>query len=241
MSAISIICRLCGKPMVLPMPDDIDASLRRIIVEKLAPLTVHNVCGDHRWMTKNETDRAKLVDDRSKQWPGICPPLYQDTVWEQIPNPKKDKIMAWEYGQKGLIVFGPTRTGKTRSVFEMLKKQHMDGKRIIAMTHTEFVKEAKRVAFDAPSVQTRWSANVATADILFIDDFGKSRFVDLNGDALAAEEFLWDVLESRWERKLPCIFTTNSDGDGLLKSLGKERGAPLLARLREFCISIGYK
>lgn len=241
MSTIQTICKLCHKPIALEIPDDIDGSLRAVLVEKLAPCVVHNVCGDNRYLLLLDFDRSQKLEQRASQWPGICPPRYQDTVWEQIPLPHKENVLKWQYGPKGLVVHGPTGGGKTRAVFWMLKQQYLEGRTVVAMTNSEFIRECKQVLFEAPSIRARWSARLANADILFIDDLGKSRFTDSDGDAMASEEFLWDVCEIRWDKNLPCIFTTNDNSKTLRERMGKDRGEPFIRRLREFCISIGYK
>jgi hypothetical protein len=61
-----------------------------------------------------------------RQWDRLCPPLYRNTIPEQLPNPEKfEEVQKWKYGPTGLLLLGPTRCGKTRAVWTRLRRLHL--------------------------------------------------------------------------------------------------------------------
>jgi hypothetical protein len=99
---------------------------------------------DGRWetMTDEECDRAYVACARERErrclessWKNLCPPGYRNTILEQLPNLAKfEEVQKWQYGPTGLLVVGPTRRGKTRSVWKLLERLHFEHRRIIAFT-----------------------------------------------------------------------------------------------------------
>jgi hypothetical protein len=233
------VCKVCGEQLRFDMPSDVDAEMRHLLLQKVVPLLTHDECYDERWAGLRRLKSDEMLIKRGDEWGGICPPLYQDTVLDMIPSPAKQKALAWQWGQKGLMLHGATGSGKTRTAYLILKREHMAGRMIVTMTHTEFSREAVRLAVaDSPGASARWTKIMARCDILFIDDFGKSRFSDLKGNARHADELMFDILDRRITTKLPTILTTNDVGESLIRRLPESHAEPLVRRLREFCTTV---
>lgn len=180
---------------------------------------------------KQEYD-AKLDSERENLWAEICPPLFQRTKDELLPQRQLAEAMAWEYNPKGLLLHGSTGRGKTRIVWRILRKQFLNGLRFEAMTAGEFSRKSSDSA--ANGYAEDWAEKLVRVRLLFIDDLGKGKLTERN------EADLFDIIDRRIAFERPIIVTTNSVGDELQKRLDPDRGAPLIRRLREFCDCISF-
>lgn len=175
-------------------------------------------------------------------WEAVCPKNYRlesengMTNLEMLQKEVKElpQILAHPYGHRGLILRGGTGTGKTRSMYRLLRSYHVrkPRPRIIALSSGEFDRQAR----DAQGTfkLTEWFQNIAEADILYIDDIGKGKWT-----ASTASQF-WEIVDDRTRNCRPIFITTNCSGDTLVQSIGlsKDIGEPLLRRLRENCKAI---
>src|SRR5689334_16698233 len=77
-----------------------------------------------RFITQLPELEAKRAQEQLQlSWKQLCPPGYQDTSIERLPNASKFRdVLGWTYGPKGLILLGPTRSGKTRSAWKLLER-----------------------------------------------------------------------------------------------------------------------
>lgn len=245
---IEVVCRICGQPLKLSAPglEMADEQVRHVLMRH-AGNVVHNDCDRLFRDAQKEKERIRLIELRTQTWGAICPPLYQNTdpkrlaINQKAPH-KFESAMAWGYGPKGLGLFGTSGGGKTRTVYLLLHREHLAGRSVVAITHTEFTGQANRLAFSNDKTeQLRWIRTLKTADVLFIDDLGKSRFTTADGGAKAGEETLWDVCESRWQNLLPFLFTCNlPNGGALADAMSDDKGKAFLRRLREFCTIVPF-
>src|SRR5215467_4156809 len=87
-----------------------------------------------KWDTMDYDDRSDTLEkykvhvaetQRRRAWKELCPAEYCNTCPEQLPNAEKfEQVQNWQYGPQGLVVLGPTRRGKTRSVWGLLRRLH---------------------------------------------------------------------------------------------------------------------
>src|SRR5688572_1498021 len=88
-------------------------------------------CSEKRVETQMQAlrEKAKTENRRLELWRIQCPEDFQGTVRDRIPNPVRyDKVMAWTYGRKGIVLHGPTGRGKSRCAWELLRREHMAGR-----------------------------------------------------------------------------------------------------------------
>src|SRR5262249_3555894 len=79
-----------------------------------------------------ETERQMRETERRRAWEQLCPPEYRNTIPERLPKPAKfEEVQKWQYGPKGLLLVGPTRRGKTRAAWNLLKRLYFDERRSI--------------------------------------------------------------------------------------------------------------
>ena len=243
---MTVQCKACGKDLFLDRPNtgdpDMDARLCR-----LAKGFSHNACFDEARRRLTVQDEVNRMHQRSENWARLCDPFYQTSAaWLAAGKRKVNHVaikeaLEWEFGQRGLMLHGKVSgTGKTTAAWLVLKREHDVGRFIIAMSHGEFTRQATMLAKDSDKASVVWAKIVAECDLLFVDDLGKSRFQTIDGSGKAAEEFLFDLLDSRIRHNRPCLFTTNQDGRQLQARMSQDRAEPFLRRIREFCTAVNF-
>lgn len=239
-------CRVCGGSLTVERPNTGDPEMDATVI-RLALGLVHNGCQDKFWTQREAQRMDMMLHRRAEAWTRLCAPFYQNSeAWlatgnRKLNHEKLKKVLAWEYGSKGLLIHGSTSgTGKTTAAWLLLKRQHKEEKFIVALSHSEFSRQATILAKDNDREALAWSKTVRDCDILFIDDLGKSRFKTADGTGKAAEEFMFDMIDHRITHLKPCVFTTNADGQAILDLMSPERAEPFLRRLREFNEGINF-
>jgi DNA replication protein DnaC len=166
---------------------------------------------------------------RAAEWEALCPPLYRDTDLAQLPadaKPSIRRVLAWQYGPRGLLLHGPTGRGKTRSVYVLLRRLHFDeGRRIATFDAVSFSHQCSQKFFDGRG--EGWINGLARRDVVFFDDLGKARVTD------RVEAELFGLIEGRMARQVPTIITTNFVASLLAEKLTQDRADALIRRLVE--------
>jgi DNA replication protein DnaC len=199
--------------------------------------------GQFENMTDEEQDRAVLECARALEqrglelrWKRLCPPEYRNTISEQLPNvPKFEEVQKWQYGPTGLLLVGPTRRGKTRSIWKLLERLHFDEHReIIAFTPMD-LKLAVMSAWQDVETAEDWIFDLHNVDVLFFDDLDTVKFTE------AVEETIYDAFEFRPTHEKPVIATVNRTGRELATQMNANgRGAKIVERMREYCRIINF-
>ena len=182
---------------------------------------------------KEEVKRLR-AERCETQWLKVCRPLYRNTDINRLPKDQYKKAMSWEYGPKGLLLHGPTGTGKTRIALQVLKVINDQDIVISAFDSTDFVNICASKFMDGSG--NKWIQSLIEVPMLFIDDMGN----EPSGERGAGE--LFHVIKRRGEEELPIIITTNSVGKELAGKLKgpEDRGSAMVRRLREFCDTIAF-
>jgi DNA replication protein DnaC len=218
-------CRECNQPIEYAAP-----------VECLGRQFIPTVCGGcHAKREESNLAAARLL--RVKAFERTCPPIYQDTDPSHPgmpPAAKLQRIFDWQYGPKGLLLHGDTRKGKTRCMWLLLKRLIIEeGREVEAITCGQFAKDCAQ--YYRRDYECPWMERLVEADVLFIDDLGKSKMTQ----RVAAD--LFEIFEQRCAWKRPTFFTTNFVGNTLKEKLAAQTDSqqhdhePFIARIREFC------
>ena len=177
---------------------------------------------------------ARATEAARAFWPKVCPPLYRATEAGRLPQDALADVLAWQYGPQGLLLMGPTGTGKTRAAFLLLKRLVLEDLRIVrAFDGLGFDHECVR-HFRSDGGGEDWADALAKVDVVFLDDLGKGCFTP------RVEAELFGLIERRAANCLPTIATTNMTGRDLAGKVSADRGAPMVRRLREFCKCITF-
>lgn len=199
-------------------------------------------------------DDAAILIEARKTYPGITWDELQtksreweksvgqfapkpETVLDKLPPKARQKLRAlddWspEHGTS-LIFYGDTRTGKTRAMFEILKRE-WDRK-----THPTFytataLARAINQSFEDRN-HSRLIDRLIRCPLLALDDVGKERMTS------RMQTDLFEIIDARTAAGRPTIMTTNFTGDSIHTRLeDSDTRAPLVARLREFFRSINF-
>ncbi|MDE2106321.1 MAG: ATP-binding protein [Patescibacteria group bacterium] len=245
---IEVPCVACGNPVTLERPNTGDPVLDRLYM-RIARQVSHTACFQQASHARQLREATLRLQQRANKWSLLCEPFYQSShEWIQTAAAGRkinlrahQSSMAWEYGERGLFLYGcQSGTGKTTTAWLLLKREFMGGRMIVAMSHGEFTRMATLLARENNRESLVWAKTVAQCDLLFIDDLGKSRFQTGNGDGKAAEEFLFELINDRISGQRPCLFTSNSNGQDLAEKMSQERSEPFLRRLREFCLAVNF-
>lgn len=209
-------CKRCGKPT------DYDPDLA------LGPGVVCEPCTalDH------QQSQAKINKALCQaRWDFLCPPQFRDTVTRLLPCPAiSTAALKWDFKEgTGLNLWGYPDTGKTRTLFLILRERIMHGAKAIVLGPGEFTVELGKRLYSA---KAEWIHKLSRVDLLAFDDMDK---MSLNRDQEAA---LFGILDKRMAYQLPCLFTHNSTASQLEYKF--KNGAAMVRRIRHFTRSIYF-
>jgi hypothetical protein len=221
--AVKVACKKCGELVEHPFP-----SLAKYGI-------LCNGCADenNRMTLADAVARSQIIDVSG--WERICPVAFQHTEAHKLPSPTKlQRVLAWTYGEKGLLLHGPTGLGKTRCLYELLKREFKASRTVSVLDHSSAYKYSQ--AYDeGPSAAGAWLDHKCKVDILAMDDIFKARLTD------SFEQAIFTIISQRTERGLPVLLTTNDVGSTLEGRMSKDRGPALVRRLREFCEIVSFQ
>jgi DNA replication protein DnaC len=179
-----------------------------------------------------EQDAAKRRENaRRDRFQQMIPPIYLDTLPERIPARLREATEMWEYNPMGIGLIGLSGRCKTRSAVLLLERMHDDGHTTFYISATDLALNSANQFADNPatkSIAVSILTMCRSAEVLLLDDLGKGRMTD------RAESELYDLLEYRTSRRLPTIWTSNSDAEGLHGMFSQDRATAILRRLKEF-------
>lgn len=211
---ITIPCSKCGGPV-------------EVLPEYAQYGAICDPCNlrDHKMSCAGRIGQLK-----QDHWSRICPALYQDTAIERLPYPNlSERALQWAFTDAlGLNLWGYPRTGKTRTMLLVLKREFDSGKSIRFLGPSQFSMECEARAYHTGS----WVTELINLNILAFDDIDKCKMTKVQ------EEKFFAVLDGRARNKRPTFFTGNSTGEELLTHF--HNGKAIVERLRHHCKSIHF-
>ncbi len=203
------------------------------VLERWFPVQRHcpaceKLAADCRAREEQERQKRELAE-RWQAWCEICPPALRETAREKLPRPDLyDRVMRWQFGPRGLLLPGPTGTGKTRCIMRLCEREFMAGKSVARLTANALA-DYPALLMESSTKAHDFKEHLLRARILVIDDAFKAK------QSERIEELIFCVVDTRTEHGRPIFATLNDTGETLKARLGTDRGEPLIRRLREFC------
>lgn len=156
----------------------------------------------------------------------VCPTIYAQTELDRLPQSQWETLSQWQPGGKGLLLLGESRTSKTRSAWMLIKRLSAAGMKVTPFSPIGFSTELVDAQLKGDG--KKFLDRVCEAELVFFDDLGKAKLTE------NVEASLFEVFEQRTAWARPTIVTTNDTGESLEARMSKNRGNPLVKRLKEF-------
>lgn len=220
------VCCICGSVIILAKDDP-----RRF--ENSANLKCAQCSELQESLDAKAYEQAKA--DALERKLELIPAAFLKTDREKLPQPEKlDAALRWKFGDKGLLLFGPSGSGKSRVAWEVIKREVEKGRNFQFVTAFSLAQYPSLI-MAGDGIAMEFAGRLAKADLLFLDDVFKAKPTE------RVEELLFAVIDERGMWGRPCIITLNDTGDTLSSRLSTDRGPALIRRLREYCEPIPFK
>jgi len=203
-------CRVCARPI-----QDCEAESVDVMGETLeiAP----TVCDDCEPIMEEHYGSPRKIErsaDALAEWQAQCPKLYQDVISgdvtpENISWKLVDRVKSWDVGPTGMLILGASGTGKTTALWALAREL---AKREITYSYWSAIELGKELSKCAKDLAH--SYHLTRKRVLLIDDLGKERITN------SAASLWWELINRRYEQRLPVIITTRFSGNGFEQRMG---------------------
>lgn len=227
------------------MPNDITPFGASEIMMDLQP-----AFGPHEPVAVEERGQAYLKEALRQaaeaRWEAACPPAIKETDWAHAGLAPYacsiQRILAHQTGAKGILASGPTGRGKTRSMWQLMRRMACSEGRDVRYYHAAewFTELQSKISYGRDDANG-WIEAVARRQIVFIDDLGQESLTKAREDW--AQGWFFRFLDIRVGEKLPLYITTNLSAEDIAPKTAKSslRADPLLRRLLDLCEPISFK
>jgi DNA replication protein DnaC len=223
---MKLFCTQCSKKFEREVPPE---------CEGLPVFKVCQTCINANAAERQAETVKRLAASGVARWLEYCPPAFQDTDLAKLPYPKVSaQVLAWEYQSRGMLLYGKTRSGKTRTAWLLIKKQFEAGRTARVMdSMSGFEYAAIFGAGGAAALE--WVQARCRCSLLFLDDVFKVKLTE------SFEAAMFAIVDHRLNYNLPVIATLNDTGSTLSARMTGDRGEAFIARLREMSDTIHFK
>lgn len=173
-------------------------------------------------------DKTVCSSCHAKMVEHMVPPLFWGTETHRLIglSPAIVKALEWTPASgRGLVIVGASGAGKTRAMWEVLKR-NMDRSTVVFSPGPQSFSNQLSMHYKHETSH-EFLNRVSTAPLLAIDDVTKLKMTD------RVESELFGIADYRCCYNLPTIITVQAGG-GIMASMSEDRGLPLVRRLREF-------
>lgn len=210
------LCCICGGQVEPPKENENSGNLKCASCRELQA-------------KKDAELKKKLAEQKAASLLARIPPAYKKTEREKLPFPDSlDKALEWDFNPMGLLIYGPSRSGKSRIAWKLIEREIMSGREVSTISALDLITYPALLMEDSQAA-SRLVRALAEAELLLMDDVFKSKLSE------RVEELLFAVLEQRgiWQR--PTIVTLNDTPETLRARLSADRGPALIGRLSDYC------
>lgn len=201
-----------------------------------------------------ERDKLKELDERKQKIlrleklrnHSLMGKQFESCTFENFEIDSKNKAMYklgknycknWQEMKKknmGLLLYGPPGTGKTFLAFCIANELLNNTVPVVAISSIGLLNKIKETyrSFGREG-EAEVINNLKNASLLILDDLGAENNTDW------AKEKIYEIIDSRYRDKKPCIITTNLTREGLKQKLtGADRVSRTYDRIIEMCYPI---
>lgn len=215
LSTVTYSCSRCGQPV------EVLEQLRRLISNAICPQ-----CAESVRKAQSALNRSNRIQEA---WAVLCPPEFQKTVLERLPKQERsNEALNYPLTDRGLNLWGMPDTGKTRTSWLILQREHYKGRKVMALSPGDF-----DAYYEAAQRKAEWIRMLSRLDVILFDD------IDKYGMNYQAEKAFFALIDARNRYNKPNLFTGNSNGEKL--SLKFREGEAMVRRIRQFAKSIHFK
>lgn len=219
--SLSRFCRICKQP-----DDNIFHICDACMNERLAH-------------ARKEKERDQKLA-RMMRWIELCPLNYRSTDWNRDGLSPECRRVATSWWAKddgvGLGLYGPSGRGKTRAMWEILKRHFFAGMQVRAVDMLSIqtaVSDFHSNERAEREVARKLFHSCKTVRLLLIDDIGKGR------STAPVAAALHEIIECRTRMRLPTLWTTEQKSETLAHRFGEDYANGLVRRLVEFSTIVG--
>lgn len=154
-----------------------------------------------------------------------------------------DRVLAWQYGPKGILATGKTGRGKTRAIFALYRRLAVEEGRSVRYFYAgDWFTELQTFVHYGRDDARKWVEDLAATPIVILDDLGQEAVSKSRAEW--AEAWFFRFLDIRIARALPLIVTTNLEAVDIAREFATNtniRGNPLIRRLLDLCEVIKFE
>lgn len=151
---------------------------------------------------------------------------YQNASIEMLTKDITDAANQSGRENKGMMIYGPTGTGKTYAMYALAKAKRTIAKIYPVKNYVDLLSEFR------DHIKQGWyfekMKEICDEDLLFIDDLGAEKTTDFS------QEFLYAIINRRYENMKRTFITSNLT----LKELNERYGSRIVSRIAEMCVLV---
>jgi DNA replication protein DnaC len=157
-----------------------------------------------------------------------------------VNKAKIEKCLAWQYGPRGLLLYGNSGGGKTRVMAALLMRLYgVQAIRTGLWNAQELFSEITKRQEFGRDCAGEFINTLAGMGLLLVDDFGQECTSKANNEITI--QWFFRLLDMRYSRGLPLMITTNQRSDTLFESSRGSTYSPALRRMLEVSEPVFFK
>lgn len=179
--------------------------------------------------------RRAVREKHEAMWREFFGPVLIDTDWN-FPSiahnrDRVEKVLAWQYGQRGLMVYGKSGGGKSRAICALCRRLIVDEGIDTALWKSQrLYSHMTRLQGFGQDRSEEFIEGLAERRLLVIEDFGQEGTTQNLSHLL--QQWFFELLDRRYSLGLPCIITTNYTSRIIAETMKGLNADPLTRRLQ---------
>ena len=194
---------------------------------------VPDVCPACREAEERRIEAEERRKRMGKLWQeSLLPPAARDWDLTKASTDARagfEQARYWQYSPEGLYLWGPAGTGKTVTVWGLLRRQIEAERAVLFVAVPQFLGALRQGVAEGRSTERR----AAGVPVLCLDDLGAEKPSEWVRETLLA------IIDARINAKLPTIFTSNCSPGKLDAHLGDPAGR-IPDRIVGTCRIVGF-